>query len=69
MHTHLVNNMSTLLPCSRGSKSANNGQCVLGYRVYVNDHPVACVDGAATNFVLVDLPRWLLSQRLDVDVR
>ena len=35
----------------------------------MNDHPVACVDGAASSFVLVDLPSWLSCQSLEVDVR
>ena len=53
----------------RSSDGTSHGHFVLGYRVYVNDHPVACVDGAASNFVLVDLPSWLSCQSLEVDVR
>ena len=55
--------------CRRDKEGRSGGCYVLGYRVYVSGRPVASVDGAGSEPVLVDLPPVLAASCARVDVR
>ena len=57
------------ISCRRDQEGRSNGFYVLGYRVYASGHPVASVDGAGSDHVLVELPSALSASRVKVDVR
>lgn len=55
--------------CRHDKEGRSNGFYVLGYRVYASGHPVASVDGAGSDHVLVDLSSVLPTSCVKVDVR
>lgn len=55
--------------CRHDKEGRSNGFYILGYRVYASGNPVASVNGAGSDRVLVNLSSMLTTSCVKVDVR